>query len=142
MKFCSKGGPWAQVRLCRWQEAHQNAAYSSRNAPVKVLCRGITKCSPKLSAPIRKTTIFHKFDLWCVISGSNIDLEAEILCPFARSRWNQSDGCCCEALRRLIYKLRLDWQKIIINMAFFKNEKKIFIDRTTFQFFYCRHTIV
>ena len=27
-------------------------------------------------------------------------------------------------------------KKIIINMVFFKNEKKIFIDRTTFQFFF------
>ena len=47
---------------------------------------------------------FRKFDLWPVITGSNIDLGPKIIPPIASTRREQSAGLFREALRRLVWK--------------------------------------
>ena len=52
----------------------------------------------------KKSRNFRKFDLWPVITGSNIDLGPKIIPPIASTRRTQSTGLFREALRRFVSK--------------------------------------
>ena len=52
----------------------------------------------------KKSWNFRKFDLWPVITGSNIDLGHQKIPPFASTRWEQSAGLLREALWCFVWK--------------------------------------
>ena len=73
------------------------------NTLVKVSCRYDQKFCI-WTRETKKSWNFLKFDLWPVITGSNIDLGPKITPPIASTRWAQSAGLFREALRRFVWK--------------------------------------
>ena len=59
-----------------------------------------------LSCKVKKTPISPKIDLWPGITRLNVDLRSINIPPTASTRWGQTTGLCCEALRRLVSKRR------------------------------------
>ena len=52
----------------------------------------------------KKSWNFRKFDLWPVITGSNMDLGPKIIPPIVSTRREQSAGLFREALPRFVWK--------------------------------------